>query len=81
MARTVEQAQADWDAVHAAKLALLKGDRVKEVAREGRRMVMADASLEDIDAALASIQREIDALTAAATTGARRRRALSVSFG
>lgn len=80
MARTLEQLQADWEAVYAAKLALLKGERVEEVARDGRRMVMADSKLGDIDGALAAIQREIDMLTAV-STGARRRRALSVSFG
>lgn len=80
MAQTVEQLEADRAAIAAARLKFLKGEAVKEVARDGRRLVMHGASLADFDSAIAAIDREIATLTAE-TSGVRRRRALSVNFG
>lgn len=76
----LEQLRLDRAAVYAAKLALLKGERVKEVAREGRRMVMDGANMAQVDAALAEIDRGIAALTAEAA-GTRRRHAFRLRFG
>lgn len=80
MAQTIEELQADRTAIAEARLKFLRGEQVKEVSRAGRRMVMATASLGDFDAALAEIDRQILDLSAA-TAGARRRRAFSLSFG
>lgn len=80
MARTVEDAQDDYDAVYSARLSFLTTGAVKEVGRAGRKLVKDNPKLEDFDKALAALRLEIDGLTAAAA-GTRRRRALSVNFG
>jgi hypothetical protein len=77
---TLTELQADRAAIYAARLSFLKGEMVKEVARDGRRLVRSNPSLRDLDAALTSIDLEIAKLTAA-TDGTRRRRAISVGFG
>lgn len=78
---TLAELQADRAAIVAARLSFLKGEIVKEVARDGRRLVHATPTrLSDFDEAIAAIDRDIAALTYTAD-GTRRRRALSVGFG
>lgn len=79
MAQTIEQLQADRDAVAAAKLQFLTGGQVKQVTRAGRTLVFNTTSIGDFDRALAQLDADIAALDAACT-GRRRRRALSLGF-
>lgn len=76
---TKEELEADRAAIAAARLKFLSGEAVKEVARDGRRLVMQTASLSDFDAAIKSIDDQLAALLFI-ESGTRRRRALSVSF-
>jgi len=80
MAQTIEELQADRAAIVASRLRFLNGESVKEVGRAGRKLVMNAVSLKDFDDAIAAIDRDIAALTAAAD-GTRRRRAFTLSFG
>lgn len=76
---TLEDVQADYDAVYAAKLSFLTTGSVRQVTRAGRTLIKDNPSLAEFDRALAGLQTEIDRLTCAAA-GTRQRRALSVSF-
>lgn len=75
----LDRLQADLEALQSARITLLKGDAVKEVARDGRRLVKFQPSIPDINNAIALLEREIADLTAT-TNGTRRRRALTLSF-
>jgi hypothetical protein len=77
---TIEQLQADRAVIAAARLKFLSGEGVKEISRDGRRLVMNTASLADFDAALRAIDDQV-ALLEVGTIGRRRRRAISLSFG
>ena len=79
-ASDIDQLRADRAAVAAARMKFLSGEAVKEVTRGGRKLVMHAVSLANFDEALAAIDREIAALVSV-TSGTRRRRAMSVSFG
>lgn len=64
-----------WNAI----LALGRGERVKEVWRDGRRIVRESASLKDLNALLDVIDRQIAATTAVAA-GRPRRRAIAIGW-
>lgn len=78
MAQTIEDLQADRATIAAARLSFLRGTAVKEVMRDGRKLVMQTPSLASLDAALAELDRQI--LTRSGPT-VRRRRALTLSYG
>lgn len=71
--RTSAEIAADIADYRAARTALIKGERVTEVWREGRRVVYAGVSLKDIDAALADLAREYESAVAVEGGGRRRR--------
>lgn len=79
MAQTIEEVQADRDAVYAARLSFLTTGAVKEVSRAGRRLVKASASLAEFDRALAALDAEIARLGCEAD-GTRRRRAFTLGY-
>lgn len=62
-----------------ARAALLKGERVDEVWRDGRRVIYAGITLKDIDAAIAADMAEYDQATAS-ESGARTRSAIGTYF-
>lgn len=76
---TVQELQADRDAVYAARLSFLTTGSVKEVSRAGRRLVKDNPSLKDLDGALATLDAEIARLGHEAA-GTRRRRAFTLGF-
>lgn len=75
MAQTIEELQADRDALAVARLSRLTTGVVKEVSRAGRKLVKENATLEDLNFAIA----ELDASIANAG-GTRRRRALTLGY-
>lgn len=76
---TIEELQADRDAIAAARQLFLTNGQVKQVTRAGRTMIMENATLGDLDRALARIDAQIGVLNAAAG-GCRRRRAFTLGF-
>lgn len=58
--RTSAEILTDLTAYRAARSALVKGERVEDVWRDGRRMTLASVSLEDINAAISDLEREYE---------------------
>lgn len=54
--------EADLASLRTAKVEMLTGGQVREVTREGRRLVFNVAAAEDIDAAIRDIEGRIAAL-------------------
>lgn len=75
----LSQLQADLVALKSARISLLTGGQIKEVWREGRRIVYNVASVGDINDAIAEYAELIAAATAPANTP-RKFRALRVRF-
>ncbi|SDA15013.1 gpW family head-tail joining protein [Sphingomonas sp. NFR15] len=78
---TREQLVADRAALVSARTSLLTGQQVKEYQRDGRRVVYATMTPDDIKGAIAEVDDQIEALDRAAGSGRPRFRALSVRFG
>lgn len=76
---TIEELQADRATLMAKRAALLAGELVKEVWRDGRRLIFGAPNLADFDKAIAAIDTEIAGLTNEAA-GRPRRRAITLSF-
>lgn len=57
----------------AARAALINGERVVDVWREGRRVTYPKSSLNEINAAIADLTREYEAAVAVEAGSARRR--------
>lgn len=70
---------AELTEIRAARTALLKGERVEDVSRDGRRMKMSSASLADLNAAIADLTREYEAAVAV-EAGKRNRSAIGIRF-
>lgn len=71
--RTPEEIAAELTDVRAARAAFMRGERVSEVQRDGKRMKMADMKLSDFNAAIAELTAEYNGAVAAADGRARRR--------
>lgn len=56
--RTPEEIAAELADVRAARAAFMRGERVSEVQRDGKRMKMADMKLSDFNAAIAELTTE-----------------------
>lgn len=56
--RTTTEILADLTAYRAARTALIAGERVEDVWRDGRRMRLAGVSLQEINAAIEDLMRE-----------------------
>ncbi|KPL67419.1 hypothetical protein SZ64_04445 [Erythrobacter sp. SG61-1L] len=56
--RTTTEILADLADTRAARSALLKGERIEDVSRDGRRMRLATVSLEELDTAILNLERE-----------------------
>lgn len=78
---TRDELEADRLALRAARVSLLTGAMVKEVSRDGRKLVYAAPTLANIDAALSDIETQLAGLDAAAGLGRPRFHALPVRFG
>lgn len=71
--RTPEQIAAELADVRAARAAFMRGERVSEVQRDGKRMKMADMKLSDFNDAIASLEAEYNGAISAASGRPRRR--------
>ncbi len=71
--RTASDISADLVDFRAARSALIRGERVTEVWRDGRRMTMANVTLADIDRSIADLQREYECAVAGEAGSPRRR--------
>jgi hypothetical protein len=80
MARTVAQVQADLDALYAARLKLVAGERVEEVRRDGRSLTFGKVTLDQIQALVAVLERELEQAQAV-ENGQARRRPIGVVYG
>lgn len=63
----------DLAAARAARTALIAGERVEEVWRDGRRVIYAGIKLAELDKVIASLEREYEAAVNAAAGRPRRR--------
>jgi hypothetical protein len=77
--RTSTEIAAELTSFRAARAALVNGERVVEVWRDGRRVTYGGASLKDIDAAIADLTAEYEAAVAV-EAGKTRRRPISLSW-
>lgn len=73
MARTVAQVQADLDALYAARLKLVAGERVEEVRRDGRQLMFGKVTLDQLQSLIAVLERELEQAQAVEDGRARRR--------
>lgn len=76
---TAEEIRADIVAVRAERLSLIKGERVKEVWRDGRRLTFSEISLDGIAKVLAALKQEL-ADAVADEDGGTRRRAIGIRY-
>lgn len=77
--QSLAELEADLDALRTARIAMLQGQQIKEVTREGRRLVFNVASAKDLTDAITELEGRIAALNAA-TSGSGRFRALKPRF-
>lgn len=77
--RTTAEIEAELAEFRTARAALINGERVKDVSRDGRRMAFSEMSLKDIDAAIAALVSEYNTAVAVAD-GLPRRRAISLGY-
>jgi hypothetical protein len=76
---TADEIRADIAAVRDQRLALVKGERVKEVWRDGRRLTFSEITLDGIAKVLAALGEELaDAI--ALEDGSSRRRAIGIRY-
>lgn len=71
--RSSTEIAADLIDYRAARSALIKGERVEDVWRDGRRMSLATVTLKDINTAIEGLEREYDQAVAVEGGGQRRR--------
>lgn len=77
--RETDDILADLTDFRAARTALIKGERVEDVWRDGRRMRLASASLAEINEAIKDLEREY-AEAVAVAAGKPRRSAIGIYF-
>ncbi len=77
--RTSTEIAAELTEYRAARSALIKGERVEDVWRDGRRMRVADASLSDINSAISDLEREYEQAVAV-EAGRPRRRPINLAW-
>jgi len=77
---TREELEADILALRNARTSLLRGSTVKQVERNGRKLVMEMPKLSDLNNAIADLVRQLGELDQAGDPTLRRRRALSVGL-
>lgn len=77
--RTPAEIAAELTIYREARTKLISGERVVDVWRDGRRMRLAEASLEDITSAIETLERELEQAEAA-ENGCPRRRAIGLAW-
>lgn len=78
-ARTTTEIEADLAIYRAARTALIAGERVEDVSRDGRRMKMSTLTLSEINEGINDLLREHAEATSTAA-GTRRRSAIGITF-
>lgn len=76
---TAEEIRADIATVRAERLSLIRGERVKEVWRDGRRLTFSEITLDGIAKVLSALNQEL-ADVIADEDGAPRRRAIGIRY-
>lgn len=71
--RSSSEIQTDLAAFRAARAALIKGERLEDVWRDGRRMRFSRLDLTDMNRAIADLERELEAALAGEAGQPRRR--------
>lgn len=71
--RSSTEILAELTGFRAARAALIKGERVEDVWRDGRRMRFAGLSLADMNKAIAALESELEAALASEAGRPRRR--------
>lgn len=77
--RTATEIAADLTAFRAARTALVSGERVEEVSRDGRRVVYAGITLPQVEAAIARLEAEYQQAVNV-EAGKPRRRAIGLAW-
>lgn len=76
---TAAEIAADLDAFRAARRALALGERIKEVWREGRRLVFADTTMEQLNELILVYEKDLESALAG-EAGQPRRRAIALAY-
>ncbi len=71
--RTSAEISAELTEFRTARAALVNGERVEDVSRDGRRVRYATMSLTEIDAAILRLEREYEAAVSSEASRPRRR--------
>lgn len=79
MARSVEDIEEDIAAVRSARRTLIAGERIKDVWRDGRRLVFSEISLSALNDMLDDLKRELSEAQAE-SDGRPRRRAIGIAW-
>lgn len=77
--RTPAEVLTDLTAARAARTALMSGERVEDVWRDGRRMRLSTVSLKDLNEMIAQLENEY-AEAVAVEAGSRKRSAIGIRF-
>lgn len=77
--RTTTEILADLTAYRAARTALVSGERVEDVWRDGRRVTFSSMTLSEINSAIDDLNREYSA-AAAVEAGTARRRPIGLAW-
>lgn len=77
--RTSTEIAAELTTFRAARAALINGERVTEVWRDGRRVTYSESSLDEINDAIRELEREYSAAVAV-EAGKPRRRPISLMW-
>lgn len=76
---TAAEIAADLVELRAARMALAKGERIKDVWRDGRRLVFSDTTIEQLNSLISVYENDLAAATAA-EAGSPRRRAIQLGW-
>jgi hypothetical protein len=77
--RTTTEVQTDIDELITARSAIIKGERINDVSRDGRRIVFQGMTLNDVSKQLAELNREL-AQAEAVEAGRPRRRPVRIGW-
>lgn len=76
---TAAEIAADLVDLRAARMALAKGERIKDVWRDGRRLIFSEISMNELNSLIQIYESDLEAATAA-EAGQPRRRAIPLNW-
>lgn len=76
---TAAEIAADLVDLRAARMSLAKGERIKDVWRDGRRLIFSEISMDELNKLIKIYESDLEAATAA-EAGRQRRRAIPLNW-